>query len=249
VGILVRAIVFFAQMCELCCGRHALDRAKVRIVWRHPENGSSHVSAQIRAPGRIDLIAALRAAGATIALATLVACQQGHESRTVSDFREDGLARDGVLARCNHDAAASQHDVECDKARRAAAVAAADPDAERTRSTDLARQSERKMLAMRERDSREQQAEVQAAADERAHSDAEYEAQWRDQNSAGKTASVNDADADFDFVSARPLLKVAAVAPPASDLTIVAPELQSSDVAIPRPFRAVSADKGAQPPP
>jgi hypothetical protein len=208
------------------------------------------VSPQIRAPGRIDLIAALRAAGATIALATLVACQQGHEPRTASDFMEDGLARDGVLARCNGDAAASRRDVECDNARRAAAaVAAGDTDVDRTRSADLARQSERKMLAMRERDSREQQAGAQAAADARAQTDAQYEAQWREQNSAGKTASANDVDTDFEFVPARPSLKVAAVAPPASDLTIVPPELQSSDVAIitPRPFRAADPNKGAQP--
>lgn len=176
-----------------------------------------------------------------------MACQQGHGPRTVNAFMEDGLARDGVLARCNQDAA-SERDVECDNARRAAAaVAARDADAARARSGDLARQSERKMLAMRERDSRTQQAQVQAAVDERTQNDAKYEAQWREQSSAGRTASANDVDADFDFVPARPSLAVAAVAPPTSDLTIVAPELDSNAVAIiPRPFR--DTDKGAQAP-
>jgi len=193
----------------------------------------------------------MRAAGATITFATLVACQQGHGPRTVNVFMEDGLARDGVLARCNQDPAASEHDVECDNARRAAAaVAARDADAGRTRSGDLARQSERKMIAMRERDSRTQEAQVHAAADERAQNDANYEAQWREQSSAGRTASANEVDADFDFVPARrPSLQVAAVAPPTSDLRIVAPELDSNAVAIiPRPFRDAGADKGAQPP-
>ena len=209
------------------------------------------MSSQIRAPGRIELIAAIRAAGATIAFATLVACQQEHGPRTINAFMEDGLARDGVLARCNQDPAASERDVECDNARRAAAaVAARDADAARPRSGDLARQSERKMLAMRERDSRTQEAQVQAAADERAQSDAKYEAQWREQSAAGRTASANKVDDEFDFVPARPLLQIAAVAPPTSDLTIVAPELDTKAVAIiPRPFRgAADADKGAQAP-
>ena len=156
---------------------------------------------------------------------------------------EDGLAREGVLARCGQDPEASKSDVECDNARRAAAaIAAADAGDERQRSADLARQSERKMLAMRERDSQAQKAEAQAAADARAQSDADYEAQWRAQNAAGRTASANDVT-DYDFVPVRPTLQVAAVAPPKSELTIVAPELKSSDVAIvPRPFRAADDD-------
>jgi hypothetical protein len=208
------------------------------------------VSPKIRAPGRIDLIAALQAVGATIALATLVACQQEQGPRTVSRFMDDGLAREGVLARCNQDVEAAKSDVECDNARRAAAaIAAADAGDESKRSADLTRQSERKMLAMRERDSQAQKAEAQAAADARAQTDADYEAQWRAQNAAGRTASANDAASDYEFVPVRPSLQVAAVTPPKGDLTIVAPELKSSDVAIiPRPFRAADSDKGAQAP-
>ena len=162
---------------------------------------------------------------------------------------EDGLAREGVLARCNQDVEASKSDVECENARRAAAaIAATDAADDHKRSADLARQSERKMIAMRERDTHAQQAEEQAAAEARAQSDADYEAQWRQQSAAGRTASANDVTTDYDFVPVRPSLQVAAVAPPKSDLTIVAPELQSSDVAIiPRPFRAAD-DKGAQAP-
>ncbi|HEX5049563.1 MAG TPA: EexN family lipoprotein [Gammaproteobacteria bacterium] len=188
--------------------------------------------------------------GATIALATLVACQQERGPRTVSSFMDDGLAREGVLARCNQDAEASKSDVECDNARRAAAaIAAADAADDHKHSADLARQSERKMLAMRERDSQAQHAEARAEAEARAQSDADYEAQWREQSSAGRTASANDVSTDYDFVPARPTLQAAAVAPPKGDVTIVAPELKSSDVAIiPRPFRPADADKGAQPP-
>jgi hypothetical protein len=161
---------------------------------------------------------------------------------------EDGLARDGVLARCNQDAEAAKQDVECENARRAAAAVAANAaTSDKARSADLARESERKMLAMRERDTREQQAEAQAEAAARAQSEAEYEAQWRAQSAGGASAGEENADG-FAFVPARPALKVAAVAPPRGDLTIVAPELNTQDVAIiPRPFRPVTADNGAQP--
>jgi hypothetical protein len=161
---------------------------------------------------------------------------------------EDGLARDGVLARCNADAEAAKQDVECENARRAAAAVAANAAAsDQARSADLARESERKMLAMRERDTRAQQAEAQAEAAARAQSEAEYEAQWRAQSAGGASAGEENADG-FAFVPARPALKVAAVAPPRGDLTIGAPELDTRDVAIiPRPFRPVTADNGAQP--
>jgi hypothetical protein len=102
---------------------------------------------------------------------------------------------------------------------------------------------------MRERDTRAQQAEAQAEAAARAQSDADYEAQWRAQSANAGAASAGGEDVDdFAFVPARPALKVAAVEPPRGDLTIVAPELDTRDVAIiPRPFRPVTADNGAQP--
>src|SRR5262245_33458389 len=109
-------------MCELNGGAFSADRVNVDAVRRNP-NGTSHVSAQIRAPGRIRLIAVMRAASAVIALAALaVACGREHEPRTFSEFREDGLARDGVLAGCEQDADKAKNDVECENARRAAAA-------------------------------------------------------------------------------------------------------------------------------
>ena len=155
---------------------------------------------------------------------------------------DDGLARDGVLARCNQDADRHQ-DVECENARRAAAaLAATAANGDGARSADLARESERKMLAMRERDTRAQQAVVQAEEAQRAQTEAAYEAQWR-----GQSASPASADDEFAFVAARPSLKVAAVAPPPSELTIVPPEIDTREVAIiPRPFRTADADTGAQ---
>jgi hypothetical protein len=70
-----------------------------------------------------------------------------------------------------------------------------------------------------------------------------YEAQWRDSKAGGATPAAGDASEDaFNFVPGRPSLELAAVAPPASDLDIAAPELERSDVAIiPRPFRTADA--------
>jgi len=60
---------------------------------------------------------------------------------------EDGLARDGVLTRCNENREATLNDEECSNARRAAATLALE--AERARAPALEQQSEAKMVAMR----------------------------------------------------------------------------------------------------
>lgn len=89
-------------------------------------------------------------AGATPLLAALlVACAPKPEARTVQDFTDDGLARDGVLARCNRDRDATSNDVECVNARRAAAAIALQ--AERARTAQLEQGSDATMLALRER--------------------------------------------------------------------------------------------------
>lgn len=90
---------------------------------------------------------------------------------------EDGLAREGVLARCNQDRAATLDDVECINARRAAAVVALEE--ERSRAVDLARESERKLIALREQAEREVEAARRAVAEARAAAEAAYEARWR----------------------------------------------------------------------
>jgi hypothetical protein len=77
--------------------------------------------------------------------AGLAACAPQPEPRTVSEFMEDGLARDGVLARCNQDREATLTDAECANARRAAAAVALE--AERGREPKLERESEVKLAA------------------------------------------------------------------------------------------------------
>jgi hypothetical protein len=84
---------------------------------------------------------------------------------TFSDFVDDPIAREGTLARCNNDRAATRGDRECTEARRAAAAVAAQR--QTARSEELARESERKRAAVRAR----------AAAEERAHREARAEAE------------------------------------------------------------------------
>src|SRR5687768_474466 len=87
----------------------------------------------------------LRAAIALLMAAGLAACAPQPEPRTVSLFMEDGLARDGVLARCNQDRDATSTDVECANARRAAAAVALE--AERGREPNLERAPDVKVAA------------------------------------------------------------------------------------------------------
>jgi hypothetical protein len=77
--------------------------------------------------------------------AGLAACAPQPEPRTALEFMEDGLARDGVLARCNQDREATLADAECANARRAAAAVALE--AERGREPELERESEVKLAA------------------------------------------------------------------------------------------------------
>lgn len=83
--------------------------------------------------------------------AVLVACAPKPEPRTVLDFMDDGLAREGVLTRCNQNREETLNDEECNNARRASSTLALE--AERARAPALEQQSEAKMLAMRERQS------------------------------------------------------------------------------------------------
>ena len=71
----------------------------------------------------------------------LVGCAPHPEPRTVSDFMEDGFAREGVLTRCNENREDTLADEECANARRAAAALALQ--AERARAAELDRESSR----------------------------------------------------------------------------------------------------------
>jgi len=189
------------------------------------------------------LIAATRVAGVLSVAAWLVACDTPAKPRSVEFFTEDGLAREGVLARCNQDRRASAGDVECDNARRAAMSLAAEGEGQRNASFE--KESERKLNALRNRQVRQEQAEQDAAVAAKAAADAAYEAQWREKNAQGGAAGsepISDA-ADpvveresLSQLPARPNLKLAAVMPPPGDLKPQKPEIEQAAI-IPRPFR------------
>ena len=162
---------------------------------------------------------------------------------------EDGLAREGVLARCNQDRKASVDDQECENARRAAAAVGATGEHERTQNYE--RESSRKLEQLRDRAARQQQAEQQAAAAAKAAEKDAYEAQWRDKNAAGQandTGPISDASSGADEreslsqLPARPELKLAAVEPPKADIQPQKPEIEHAAV-IPRPFRDSSLQR------
>jgi hypothetical protein len=177
-----------------------------------------------------------------------VACEQeAARPRSFEYFKEDGLARDGALAHCNLEPGATEHDVECANARRAAAALAAEH--EQSRSGELAAESERKLAAMRVRSDRADQAQQEAALEAEAAAEAAYEAQWRDSKApkavfgapVGSVLSSPRDDTAYNVeslsqVPTRPELELAAVTPPKGE--IVRPEIEiEQNAIIPRPFR------------
>jgi hypothetical protein len=176
----------------------------------------------------------------------VAACQQPSKPRSYEFFMEDGLAREGVLARCNQDRRASVDDQECENARRAAAAIGATGEQERTEKNE--RESSRKLEALRDRSARQQQADEQAAAAAKAAEKDAYEAQWRDKNGApsGSAGPISDNGVDdresLSQLPARPELKIAAIEPPKADVQPQKPEIEHAAV-IPRPFRDSSLQR------
>jgi hypothetical protein len=173
---------------------------------------------------------------------------------------DDGIAREGVLTRCNQTRAATSGDRECANARRAAAAIALQ--AERARAPALQQASQDKLVALREGQARAAEAEQGAAAAARAAAEAAYEARWRDPSGprsvAGETGSVAptfgapvgrvlpsmtettlfDVYAEGTVPLGRRNFEIAAAEPPANDLLIAPPEIELADLGIvPRPFR------------
>ena len=204
----------------------------------------------------------LRAGFALLVAAAVAACAPPQPGpRTSFDFMEDGIAREGVLTRCNQDRDATLTDEECANARRAAAAVALE--AERAREPELARESEAKLLALRQREARRAASEQDTAAAALAVAEAAYEARWR--NSPGNRSaddsassapvaafgvpvgpvmpsmtesSLFDVYADGSDPLGRRSLEVSAAEPPANDLSIQSPDLELAELAIvPRPFR------------
>jgi len=157
---------------------------------------------------------------------------------------DDGIAREGVLARCNQDRQASARDEECENARRASATLAAGED--KRSAASLEKESARKLSALRDRQVREQEAEQEAAAVAKAAADADYDANFRGKDSQGAAASASEADDRFaereslSQLPTRPELKVAAVAPPRSEIKPEKPEIEHAAIA-PRPFRTADS--------
>ncbi len=192
-------------------------------------------------------IAVARFVGVLAVTAWVAACQQPSRPRTYEFFMEDGLAREGVLARCNEDRKASVDDQECENARRAAATIGATGERERTQNYE--RESSRKLEQLRDRAARQQQADEQAAAAAKAAEKEAYEAQWRDKGAAAPATGatpISDNGADdresLSQLPARPELKIAAIEPPKGDVQPQKPEIEQAAV-IPRPFRDSSLQR------
>jgi hypothetical protein len=114
---------------------------------------------------------------ATLGLCLLLVACERPQPRSFADFMEDSIARDGTLARCNEDPAATLQDIECAHARRASSAIALRQ--ERDRRETFERESQRKIEELKlEMVERERIAREAALAAARAEREA-YEAMWR----------------------------------------------------------------------
>jgi hypothetical protein len=205
----------------------------VRALYVRLSNRAINVSAPVAIRRQRESGLRLRLGAALLTAAVLAACAPDPKPRTVFDFMEDGLAREGVLTRCNRDRDATLADEECANARRAAAAVALE--AERARESELERSSEAKLAAVSAREGGER---PEAASSVPAFG-------------APVGAVMPSMAQSFDVYAngADPLgrrsLEVEDVAPPANELEIQSPQLAVTDLAIvPRPFR----DDGATQP-
>jgi hypothetical protein len=211
-------------------------------------------------------VAVARAASALLVAVVVVGCEAPPSPRSIEDFMEDGLAREGVLARCNTDRVATAGDVECTNARRAAVIVAAESEGERLQALEL--ESQRKLVAMRDRSARQAQAEQEAAAAAKAAAEAAYDAQWRNAGGAARGPAANQgaqapafgaplgskmpsmsesrpvdefAPQSLSEVPALPELELAAAEPPPNDIAPPQLEIERNAI-IPRPFRNGDSD-------
>jgi hypothetical protein len=161
--------------------------------------------------------------------ATVAACAQQSEPRSVLDFMEDGLARDGVLTRCSRNRDETLDEVECANARRAATTLAIEE--ERVRAAEFDRESERKLAALRN------------------HQDSLDSGVGSNGAPAFGTpvGRVMPSMTELEvYAEAAPLgrhnVEVAAAEPPSNEIEAFTPEIELADVAvIPRPFRTDDA--------
>jgi hypothetical protein len=165
--------------------------------------------------------------GALTVLAALVAACQGQQTgaRTFYDFKEDSVARDGVLSRCDKAPNATSDDLECIAARRAAAAVALEQ--ERARADGRDRQSERKLVALRDRSARQAQGEPTVTAPAAPAFGAPL---------GGVLPSISDPGSDpYDIqFPGRPTFELGEIPPPSSEVEIVQPTLKPEEL---RPAR------------
>jgi hypothetical protein len=209
----------------------------------------------------------LRTAGMMLVFAGLLAACHAprSEPRSYFDFMEDGIAREGVLARCNRDRDATLNDLECSNARRAAAALAIEQ--EHNRSDALAQESQRKLAALRNRADREQRAELEEQAVARKEAELAYERRWP--NPDGQQAPAEPATAtesapafgaplgrvlpsisgdapplevsDVGAPPSRPSFGAVVAEPPSNEIEILKPQVQPEDVkVVPQHLRAAA---------
>jgi hypothetical protein len=179
----------------------------------------------------------LRAGVALLGATVLAACAPESAPRTVSDFMEDGFARDGVLARCNEDGDTALLGEECANARRAATAVALDAD-RRGRQVELERESAGKLLAMRERAPR------QTGEQDVTPSSVPAFGTPVGAVMPSMQAASFDVYADGSEPLGRRALEIEAAPPPTNTIEIDSPELALTDLAIvPRPFLTDEAAK------
>jgi hypothetical protein len=172
-------------------------------------------------------VARLLVVGAlVVAAAVLAGCQriepEAH-ARTFYDFKEDSVARDGVLSRCDKTPEAAATDQECVAAKRAAAAVAVE--LERSRSGALEQQSERKLVALRDH------AGGQSETASESPSAPAFGAPL-----GAKLPSMTDSTDPYDVqFPSRPAFKLGELEPPASEIEIVRPQLKPEDVAVVTP--------------
>ena len=122
--------------------------------------------------------------------AGIAGCVNEPPPRSFTEFMEDRFAREGTLVRCNADRTATANDLECINARRAAAALAAQGDAERQERRDA--QSEARLLAARQRQADQQEAERRAELAAQAEQQLAYEAQWEEIHAAQPAPVANE---------------------------------------------------------
>lgn len=98
------------------------------------------------------------------------------DARGFDEFMEDRIAREGVIARCNQNREATENDIECANARRAASTIALREEQARRRELEL--ESDKKLATLRAEIERRDRAKREAMDAALAAAQAAYEAQW-----------------------------------------------------------------------